>query len=266
MDTRFQLGWIKLHRCLTDWEWYSDINVRLTFIHFLIKANYQDKRWQGELIPRGSFITSIKHLSEEIGISKMQVRTAIKKLVLTNEITSESSNANTMITIVSYNTYQLDDKPNNKPITNKEQTDNKRITTTKEVKNIKEYKKLLLSELSVADVDNENYLLTAQAFQKLFRENITSGGGSASAIDKAKGTWYDDIRKMIEIDKIELEAIRKVFIFLKTDEFWKKNILSTSKLRDKFNKLILNANKPNGQVKRNITREQFEDSIDKHFN
>tara|TARA_R110002020_G_C16075114_1_gene756568 strand:- start:78 stop:872 length:795 start_codon:yes stop_codon:yes gene_type:complete len=262
---KFNLGWIKIHRSILDWEWYTDVNVRLTFMHFLMKANYEDKKWKGIHIPRGSFISSISHLSAEIGISVRQVRTAIKKLKATNEITSQSSASNTMITIVSYDDYQQFDKPDDKRMTNQRQTSDKRATTTKEVKNIKskEYKKLLLSELSVTDVDKENYLLMAQAFQELFKANVISAGGSSTAIDKAKGTWYDDIRKLVEIDKVEMESIRKVFIFLKSDPFWKKNILSTSKLRDKFNKLILNAN--NAPAKRNITREEFEQSIDKHF-
>jgi len=262
---KYNLGWIKIHRSILNWEWYSDVNVRLTFIHFLMKANYEDKKWKGIHIPRGSFISSISHLSSEIGISVRQLRTAIKKLKATNEIATQSTASNTMITLVSYDKYQQLDKPDDKRATNERQTSDKRATTTKEVKNIrnKEYKNILLSELSVSDVENENYLLMAQAFQSLFKDNVLSAGGSTAAIDKAKGTWYDDIRKLIEIDKVEMESIRKVFIFLKSDPFWKKNILSTSKLREKFNKLILNAN--NAPAKRNITREQFEQSIDKHF-
>ena len=262
---KYNLGWIKIHRSILNWEWYTDVNVRLTFIHFLMKANYEDKKWKGIHIPRGSFISSIGHLSAEIGISVRQLRTAIKKLKATNEITSQSSASNTMITVVSYDQYQQLDKPDDKRMTNKRQASDKQATTTKEVKNIrnKEYKNRLLSELSVADVDKENYLLMAKAFQELFKDNVISAGGSPASIDKAKGTWYDDIRKLVEIDKVEMESIRKVFIFLKSDPFWKKNILSTSKLRDKFNKLILNAN--NGPAKRNITREEFEQSIDKHF-
>lgn len=40
-------GWIKLHRKLLDWEWYSDTNCRLLFIHCLLKANFEDTKWRG---------------------------------------------------------------------------------------------------------------------------------------------------------------------------------------------------------------------------
>ena len=40
-------GWIKLHRQILDWEWYDDINVKVLFLHLLLTANYEDKKWQG---------------------------------------------------------------------------------------------------------------------------------------------------------------------------------------------------------------------------
>jgi hypothetical protein len=46
------IGWLKLHRKLLQWEWYPDVNVRLVFIHCLLKANYEDKHWKGKLIKR----------------------------------------------------------------------------------------------------------------------------------------------------------------------------------------------------------------------
>ena len=39
------------------------------FIHCLLKANYEEKKWQGIIIPRGGFITSIGHLAIELGFS-----------------------------------------------------------------------------------------------------------------------------------------------------------------------------------------------------
>ena len=46
-------GWVKLHRQLLDWEWYTDINTKVVFLHCLIKANWEDKRWRGVVIKRG---------------------------------------------------------------------------------------------------------------------------------------------------------------------------------------------------------------------
>lgn len=38
------IGWIKLHRKFTDWEWYHDRKVKEVFLHLLLKANYQEKK------------------------------------------------------------------------------------------------------------------------------------------------------------------------------------------------------------------------------
>ncbi|EUJ41951.1 phage protein [Brochothrix campestris FSL F6-1037] len=43
---------------------------------------------------------------------------------------------------------------------------------------------------------------------------------------------------MIERDGRNLEDIRKVIIFAQTNKFWQVNILSTQKLRDKFDILM----------------------------
>jgi len=128
-------GFIVLYRKMTDWEWYGDTNVKVLFLHLLLTANWETKKWRGKLVQRGELITSIGHLSEQLStvdkFSPMQVRTALNKLKVTNEITIKTTNRFTVITINNYDTYQDINKPSNKRITNKQQTDNKRITTTK---------------------------------------------------------------------------------------------------------------------------------------
>ena len=40
-------GYIKLHRKLLEWEWYSDTNVKIVFLHCLLMANHDDTKWRG---------------------------------------------------------------------------------------------------------------------------------------------------------------------------------------------------------------------------
>lgn len=128
-------GFIKLHRQITEWEWYSNINVCRLFIHCLLKANHKDNKWQGIVIERGSFITSIENLAFETGLSGQQIRTALNKLKSTGEITSKTTNRYSVISIKNWDMYQVDNKQDNKQITNKHQTDNKQITTNNNDKN-----------------------------------------------------------------------------------------------------------------------------------
>lgn len=129
-------GFIKLHRKLLAWEWYSDVNVRVLFLHCLLRANHKPEKWLGVNLEIGQFATSIGHLAKECGLSEQQTRTALNKLKSTSEITYTSTSRYSIITINNWKSYQTNNTPNNKQITNEQQTNNNR----QEYKESKEYK------------------------------------------------------------------------------------------------------------------------------
>jgi biotin operon repressor len=133
-------GFITLHRKIVDWEWYSDINVFRLFTHLILTANWKPKRWQGEIVNRGQKVISIQNLAQETGLTEQSVRTAIKKLKSTGELTSKSTNKYTVVTLTNYELYQSEEKQATSKITseltNEEQTTNKQLTTTKQCNNI----------------------------------------------------------------------------------------------------------------------------------
>ena len=104
------IGFIQLHRKLLEWEWYHDVNTFKLFLHLLIKANFENKKWQGIEIKRGQLVTSIKHLSIESGLTEKQVRTSLDKLIKTKEVGKQSTSQNTTLTILSYDLYQSEGK------------------------------------------------------------------------------------------------------------------------------------------------------------
>lgn len=131
-------GYVKLSRALIKWEWYMNIIVKSAFIHCLLSANWEDKKWQGEVVKKGSFITTRSRFAEESGLTIQQVRGAWTKLESTGEILKKSTNNKTLIIVNNWDKYQcvLDD--DNQRITNKQPTDNQRVTTTKEYKETKD--------------------------------------------------------------------------------------------------------------------------------
>ena len=149
-------GWIKLHRKLLDWQWYDDTTIVRVFLHLLLKANFDTKGWHDISIERGQLVTSIKNLAAETHLSAMQIRRALTQLQKTKEITIETTNKYTIITICNYAKYQCFDsgeqQTNNNQTTNEQQTNNNQTTTTKEIKNIKK-------EKNVGNIiaDNENF-------------------------------------------------------------------------------------------------------------
>lgn len=128
---QFNNSKITLNRKILNWEWYDCLPVFKLFIHCLLRANFKDEKWHGMLIERGQFVTSLPKLSSETGLTIMQVRTALKSLKSTKEITCKTTNRNSIITVKNYNLYQHNNMLFNSQITNKQQTDNSQITTNK---------------------------------------------------------------------------------------------------------------------------------------
>lgn len=134
---------IKLYKKMLKWEWYDDPNTKILFIHCLLRANWQETRWHGQVLKPGQFITSLESLAKETKLTINQVRTALEHLKTTGEITSSSQARYRIITVVKWNEYQADHKLNHKLGTSKPQADHKLTTTDKEYKEyIKEYKEV----------------------------------------------------------------------------------------------------------------------------
>lgn len=135
------MDYIKLSRNILNWEWYENINTCRLFIHMLLKANWKDGKFEGKVIPRGSFVSSLPKLAEETALTIREVRTAITHLKLTGELTCKSYSKYTVFTVKNYCLYQTSDIQNDIQATGKRHS-NDILTTTieekKEVNNKKE--------------------------------------------------------------------------------------------------------------------------------
>ena len=130
------MDYVKISRKILEWEWYKDVNTKVVFFHILLKANWKNGRFQGMEIPRGSFVTSYQSLAEETGLTVMNVRTAIKHLKLTQEITVSQHSKFSVITVKNYDAYQTANKVANNQLTGNQQATNRQLTTIEERKNI----------------------------------------------------------------------------------------------------------------------------------
>ena len=106
----------------------------------------------------------------------------------------------------------------------------------------------LLSEIEISDVEVslQNYFIIAKNFQELFIRNLNEKSISAKHQEKATFKNYvTPIRLMIENNECTLQDLRDVWTYLSSakSEFWKKNILSTTKLREQIVKLIFETKK-----------------------
>ncbi len=115
-------GKILIDRKITSWRWYKDEKTFKLFFHLILTANYKDVPFEDIIVERGQRVASISSLSRETGLTERQIRTAIKHLKTTNEVTSLSTPKYTVFTIKNYDLYQ---KATSK-LPNDRQTDAKR--------------------------------------------------------------------------------------------------------------------------------------------
>jgi len=72
----------------------------------------------------------------------------------------------------------------------------------------------------------------------LLRKKILENNEFAK-VPKDLNAWCDEVRKMIKIDKRNPKEIAQVIVWCQKHPFWRSNILSTKKLREKYDSLVL---------------------------
>jgi len=69
--------------------------------------------------------------------------------------------------------------------------------------------------------------------------------------------WADEFRKLVELDNRDINEVGNLMNWVYQDNFWKAVVLSPKKLREKYDQLVIKAN-------RNIiTQESFENKINR---
>lgn len=122
------------------------------------------------------------------------------------------------------------------------------------------------------DIDKEKDIKTLKKYpsesvpfilaQKL-KEYILSNNPNAKVPEDLQ-KWSKDIDLMIQKDKRTSDQIEQVIEFSQKDSFWKANILSAGKLRDKFDTLWLQKDRTNKSYnsgpKGNFEQRNYDDS------
>lgn len=185
-------SWIKIFRELLQWEWFQKAEMVQLFIYLLLKANCVDKQWQGITIKRGQLATSNATMRQDLRLSEQQIRTCIKRLISTGEITYKSTNRYVVITICNYDKYQeignsineQNNEQTNNQSTDEQRAINEQSTTTKEVKNIRS------KEYNIKDIKQESGS----------NDQLSSASDEAQAVEpekpKAEKLPFKDIKAM----------------------------------------------------------------------
>jgi len=197
-------GFIALHRKFLDWEWYDDINTKTLFIHCLIKSNFKEKAWRGQKIERGSFLTSYQILADETGLTVQNIRTSIKKLENTGELTRKSTSKLTKITLCKYDVYQNSETTTNKQanisLTSDQQATNKQLTTTN--KDNKETKRIIKRTIKRFTPPQKTDVI------QFFEDNgYTKESGEKAFLYYSEADWADSKGNMVKNWKQKMRGV-----------------------------------------------------------
>lgn len=103
------------------------------------------------------------------------------------------------------------------------------------------------------DEENTYYKMAVYFHEKVVA--VANDAGISHLIKKSNlQTWADDMRKLIEIDQVDKHLAKQVMDWATQDSFWRTNVLSAKKLREKFMELAIkmNADKKPPQPKQKL--------------
>ena len=217
-------GWIKLYRKFKNWEWYKDIKTKHLFLHLLLSANHKDKKWQGIMVKRGQLITGLFSLSKQTGLSIQEIRTSLKKLKKTKELTSKATNKFSVITLINWEEYQKIDEQATSKTTNEQQTSNKRATTNKNIKNVKKREGNIISPSQLM----KNFLISInnKTYSSFLKKILNIKVSEKNKEIERFASYWSELNKSGTKQKWELEKTfelkRRLQTWFKFKEKWEK--------------------------------------------
>lgn len=60
-------GWIKVHRSLTQWQWYTNPVVKVVFLHLLLICNHKPNTWNRNFDWKRSSFNLLSKYSKRYG-------------------------------------------------------------------------------------------------------------------------------------------------------------------------------------------------------
>lgn len=134
-------GWIKIHRKILDNPIICKDSDHLSiWLYLLLNATHQEipAVFKGEkiILKSGQLITGRKSMSEKLGISESKIYRVINEYKNEQQIEQQTSNKNSLITILNWNKYQHAEQQNEQQMNNQRTTSEQPVNTNKNVNNI----------------------------------------------------------------------------------------------------------------------------------
>lgn len=257
--------------------WYDPDLFRL-WMYCLMKASHKERNVlvekQEVILNPGEFVTGRFSLHSEFNqgipprkqIKETTLWSWLKKLQAMGNIDIKSYNKYSVISIVHWCDYQetltTEPQQNDSKLTPEQQqidngltTESQQTDTNKNVNNVNNVKhekndknKNPSRPKRVYDEQSVHYKLAFRLYQNILNNNPEYKQPNLQ-------NWANDVRLMMEADNRTEEQIVYLMDWCQNDSFWKSNILSTSKLREKFDQLVIRVKEDIGKKNQSIRKE-----------
>ncbi len=253
--------YFKLYRKIFDnGLWMNPVAFRL-FIWILGNAVYSKKGVElGTLtVQRGQYLRSFRKLREDLSFvynkqikhySLSSLHRAADLLIGLEIISKRGTELGTLFTVINYDKYQplLKNIEQSAPLT---LVENSELGT--EPGTTREQQRNNTNKVNKVDriysQNSDEFRLASLLFELIKERNPNHKPPNLQ-------TWVKHINYMIRIDNRNPEEVEQVIRWCQHDSFWMNNILSTNKLREKFDQLVLKMNE-NGRDMSNQTQSPY---------
>ena len=134
-------GWIKIHRkILNNPIICKDSDYLSVWIYLLLNATHKEIpavfKKEKITLKKGQLITGRKSISEQLKISESKIYRIINEFKSEHQIEQQTSNKNSLITIVNWDKYQQIEQQGETQMNNKRTTNEQQVNTNKNERNI----------------------------------------------------------------------------------------------------------------------------------
>lgn len=256
-------GWIKIHRKILEKGYYFESEYIHLWVHLLLMASHKESEFlfnnKIHKLKVGQLITGRNKLSKQTGINASKIERILKCFESEHQIEQQANNRNRLITILSWDKYQISEQQNEQPVNtynngkngNKEYSkveDFKKPPTKPINKNLKNIKgkitdipinNLLLSKfIPITKKEDPDKLYGHYRLARWAYDEFIKRHDNWTHLPKAKVQgWAEEIRLTITVDNVSPEDYVKYFTFALDAYKWKNNMQSVDHFRRNYSKI-----------------------------
>lgn len=208
-------GWIKLHRKVLNNPFVlKDAEHLAVWVYILLNAAHDDypALFKGEkiMLRPGQLLTGCIAISTALNVSESKVRRILKTFESDGQIERQTSNKNSLITVLKWDIYQKTDMQTDGQLTDKWRATDGQVTTNKNNKNVKNKRNNNSAPASTESKQDINSFF--EDIWKLYPNKKGKGQVSDAAKKRLYKIGKEEITSAIDryVDGLKQEEWRKV--------------------------------------------------------